>query len=471
MGGSMHPIQKGSVRGRIILARYETETQKRVRETSARAQLHYSKQEYDKACELYRQVRALAPGHEEANRVIGEIERIRDEEEKRAKEAQRHKKRVLLALYHGSELPADELNLGMELLQKNAGELREDENRIRKLLEDLIEGQISVRTYLDCVLLERTTVQQEADAITSSYTSPLVSVEQTEPEPETEPRLTVTLSPGPVSVEVGGEVKWAVTVRNDGNDQLRDVTVTRDREQLHERFDLATGKTRRFTFVTAYQTAGRKTATVRVSAIGSKGETLHQGAAAEVQVTAPGGERVSPLKDLVDAAKALSMGNKEHSAGNYTSAFELYSQAAEWGHATAMRHLGAMYENGRGVRKDDREAARWYRKGAEAGCAEAMNSLGDMYANGRGVERDEKAAVRWYRKGAEAGCAEAMNSLGDMYANGRGVEQSDKEALAWYRKGAEAGCAEAKYNFGKIHNRMTRRQWGNAGKTAGTEPS
>ena len=44
-------------------------------------------------------------------------------------------------------------------------------------------------------------------------------------------------------------------------------------------------------------------------------------------------------------------------------------KAAEQGHAAAQANLGAMYEEGSGVPKDDQQAVAWFRKAAEQGSA------------------------------------------------------------------------------------------------------
>jgi uncharacterized protein len=49
-----------------------------------------------------------------------------------------------------------------------------------------------------------------------------------------------------------------------------------------------------------------------------------------------------------------------------------------------------MYENGWGVSKDDKEAAKWYRLAAAQGNAIAQNNLGTMYRDGHGVPQDAK---------------------------------------------------------------------------------
>ena len=89
-------------------------------------------------------------------------------------------------------------------------------------------------------------------------------------------------------------------------------------------------------------------------------------------------------------------------------------------HAHGQVNLGIMYATGRGVPRDDAEAARWYRRAAEQKHADAQFKLARMYATGRGVPRDDAEAARWYRRAAEQKHADAQNNLGIMYANGRG---------------------------------------------------
>ncbi len=55
-------------------------------------------------------------------------------------------------------------------------------------------------------------------------------------------------------------------------------------------------------------------------------------------------------------------------------------------------------------------------KAAEQGDAMAQFNLGVMYNTGRGVAQDYKQAVAWFRKAAEQGDAMAQFNLGLMYA-------------------------------------------------------
>jgi TPR repeat protein len=64
-----------------------------------------------------------------------------------------------------------------------------------------------------------------------------------------------------------------------------------------------------------------------------------------------------------------------------------------------------------------------------------------MYAEGRGVAKNEAEAAKWCLKLAEQGNTNAQYILGKMYAEGKGVAQNNAEAVKWYRKAAERGDA------------------------------
>ncbi len=125
-----------------------------------------------------------------------------------------------------------------------------------------------------------------------------------------------------------------------------------------------------------------------------------------------------------------------------------YRKAADQGDAAAQSLLGVMYADGLGVVKDEAEAAAWYRKAADQGKASAQLYLGVMYANGQGVAKDDTEAVTWYRKAAEQGYTLAQHSLGNMYHNGQGVVKDEAEAVKWWRKAADQGDAGAQLNLG-----------------------
>ena len=113
------------------------------------------------------------------------------------------------------------------------------------------------------------------------------------------------------------------------------------------------------------------------------------------------------------------------------SDFEKNKKRAEGGEAVAQNNLGFMYQEGKGVPKDEVEAVKWYRKAADQGHADAQFVLGVVYEEGKGVPKNEVEAVKWYRKAADQGNARAQFILGGMYAKGEGVPKDEVEGYAW----------------------------------------
>ncbi len=54
-----------------------------------------------------------------------------------------------------------------------------------------------------------------------------------------------------------------------------------------------------------------------------------------------------------------------------------------------------------------------------------------MYAGGKGVKRDEEQAARWVSASATQGYALAMSNFGTRCAAGNGVAKDDRRAYFW----------------------------------------
>ena len=136
---------------------------------------------------------------------------------------------------------------------------------------------------------------------------------------------------------------------------------------------------------------------------------------------------------------------------DYKRAFPVCSRAAKQGYANAQTNLGWMYDNGKGVPQNGREAVKWYRLAAEQGYAIAQFNLGVVYATGEGVPENDREAVKWYRLAAEQGDTKAQFNLALMYDKGEGVPENDREAAKWYKLVAEQGGAKAQFNLGVMY--------------------
>lgn len=143
---------------------------------------------------------------------------------------------------------------------------------------------------------------------------------------------------------------------------------------------------------------------------------------------------------LEEAAEAVK-------AQDFVKAARILTELANQGSRDAQFLLAMMFENGRGVSKDEKEAVKWYRKAAEQGHSAAQNNLGQMYRQGRGVKADLAEAVKWFRKAAEQDNAVAQYNLGVRYMRGEGIEKNPKEGAAWYRKAAEQKNPHAQFSL------------------------
>ena len=85
---------------------------------------------------------------------------------------------------------------------------------------------------------------------------------------------------------------------------------------------------------------------------------------------------------------------------------------ARQGHALSQHQLGFMHKSGSGVVKSDARCRELWTAAAEAGHAGAQANLARQYARGGlGLEMDLSEALRWYEKAARQGDAEAAAEL------------------------------------------------------------
>ncbi len=153
----------------------------------------------------------------------------------------------------------------------------------------------------------------------------------------------------------------------------------------------------------------------------------------------------------------------------HSTAFDLFTQAANLGYADSAYMLGVMYLQGHGVAKDAQKARdclilsdklgkhyscrpigdlyfqgafdngkqnydkaiEWYLCGMEHDVLSCIEVLGDCYYHGFGVDVDFDLAYDFYKTAANKGSCDAAFSLGLMYRRGEGVKQNTKEALKW----------------------------------------
>ena len=169
VGGSMHPIQKGSMRGKIVLTQYETAAQKQAKASHLQAQSLFDAEKFDEADKLWQSVLQLAPEHEPAKLGIAMIQGRREG----AQQALKRKQKILLRLRREGKLPPAEFDRAMSGLEKDPGALSGKDRMLREFLDDLLNGAMSTENYLKSITLLR-----ESSAITLVEPSERKPIEQ-----------------------------------------------------------------------------------------------------------------------------------------------------------------------------------------------------------------------------------------------------------------------------------------------------
>ncbi len=129
------------------------------------------------------------------------------------------------------------------------------------------------------------------------------------------------------------------------------------------------------------------------------------------------------------------------------------AEAAKKGDPLAFFEIGAVYTEGRGVKADLAEAAKWYQKAADAGIAPAEYRLASLYEKGTGVDRDLGKAKALYEKAAEKGNASAMHNLAVLMASGGEGAPDFAAAGKWFAKAADLGVRDSQFNLAILYAR------------------
>lgn len=160
-------------------------------------------------------------------------------------------------------------------------------------------------------------------------------------------------------------------------------------------------------------------------------------------------QKTNPTMPSPSAAESESQASNQPTPSPTT--FAEIKKLAEQGDANAQFNLGASYDEGKDVPKDELQAVFWYRQAAERGNLKGQTNLGAAYESGQGVAQDFGQALLWYLKAADQGHATAQSNIGRMYTEGLGVSKNDQQAVLWFRKGAERGDPMSQYNLGVMY--------------------
>ena len=173
--------------------------------------------------------------------------------------------------------------------------------------------------------------------------------------------------------------------------------------------------------------------------------------------------RVVPMELVFITARAqqgdidaqYELGQVHARRQSYSQAAYWFRRAAEGGHVEAMLEIGVLYQEGRGVRRNQATATGWFHEAAENGHAEMQFHLGHYYRFNFPMEMDWEDAIEraayWYRRAALQDHAGAQQTLGFLYATGQGVETNIEAAAYWLRRSAMLGNLDAQNQLGNFY--------------------
>lgn len=108
-----------------------------------------------------------------------------------------------------------------------------------------------------------------------------------------------------------------------------------------------------------------------------------------------------------DSYNQAMLGNEYFLMGKYKEALPWLILAGEQDELLALMILGDMYYSGKGVEKNNREAAKWYKRAAEQGSVEAEVILGVIAY----LEGNYNNAISYLTLAEEHGSTQAKMTL------------------------------------------------------------
>jgi tetratricopeptide (TPR) repeat protein len=146
-----------------------------------------------------------------------------------------------------------------------------------------------------------------------------------------------------------------------------------------------------------------------------------------------------------DPAAVRHMGGMCYNEGEYDSALEYFTKAAELGNVDAHYQLGNMYMKGEVVEKDEEKAAYHFEKAAMSGHPEARHNLACYEAINGNIER----AVKHLIIAANLGDEDSMKALWEEFEDGN-ITKEDLEATLRTHQAAVDETKSSQREVGEI---------------------
>ena len=134
------------------------------------------------------------------------------------------------------------------------------------------------------------------------------------------------------------------------------------------------------------------------------------------------------------------LGNKTNE--DLEIAYNYLIKARDLGNIAALNVLGVFYLNGLyPVKKDQKEAIKYFNKACDNNYAYALNNLGKIYE----TKGDTELSFSYYLRSANLGESWASNKVAECYKNGTYTKKDISKAFEYYKKAIESNHRTLEY--------------------------
>ena len=165
-------------------------------------------------------------------------------------------------------------------------------------------------------------------------------------------------------------------------------------------------------------------------------------------------------------AQSFEDGVKAYNAGDYSTAYEIFSSFRMRGNAAAYYNIGLMHFYGHGMPQNYEQAETNFWVAAYKGIASAQYNVGVMSYEGLHSPKNYERARDYFLMAAKQGHAEAQYNLGIMYYKGQSVPQDYITAHMWFNLAGVNGGQEATSQRENLAKKMTAEQIATAQRRA-----
>lgn len=136
---------------------------------------------------------------------------------------------------------------------------------------------------------------------------------------------------------------------------------------------------------------------------------------------------------------------------NTKGALELLKKSMKLKNADACDKMGCLYAEGMYVKKDDKEAFKYFKMADEYGSANGALNLGVYYLAGRGTDKDLEKTRECYERAMERGNAEAALRLAGLYEDFTLGKPNPDKSKEYLEKAVDLGSPRAYYLIAKMY--------------------